>query len=323
MTTTRALLRTSAMLLSLGLSGPILAQGSYPTKAVKIVTASPGTGMDIATRHIASRLADKLGQPVVVEPRAGGGSAVGATVVAAAAPDGYTILTFSNQIILNPWVVKSLPYDPLKDFTPVGRVGYLLETIAVNSNSPLRSMNDVLGEAKAKPNTLRYGTPGVGSPHHLSMEFLSKVKGVQFQHIPYSQTPLVVTDLMGGRVELGVTGVSSVMANAAAGKLRILAVIGKDRFKLLPDVPSTGELGIAGLESPWFGMMGPGGMAPEITARLNKELNAVLAMPEVQEALLKLGNTISPSTTSEFAAQIRSDLERWGKVIKEAGIQPS
>lgn len=298
------------------------AQGSYPTKPIRIMTASPGTSMDISSRVIAARMSERLGQSVIVEARPGGGSAVAATVVAAAPPDGYTLLLFSDQITINPSVIKNLSYDPVKDFTAIGRVGYLLIGIAVNSAFPAKNINDLIAMAKAKPGDIRYGTPGVATPHHLAMEYFSKSKGIVLTHIPFAQSPAVINETVAGRIEIGSGGMGALTPQAQAGKLRILAVIAKERSPLWPDIPALGEYGVD-LNGPWFGFMGPGGLPRDMVERLNRDLNATLAMPDVKEQLNKLGTGVVPSTPAEFAQQIKDDTERWHKVIATAGIKAS
>ena len=294
---------------------------AYPAKVVRIITGSPGSSVDLTSRVIATRLQDRLGQPVIVEARAGGATAVAAVVVAQSPPDGYTLLLFPNQITINPAVIKDLPYDPLKDFAAIGRVGYLLIGIAVNPSVPAASMAELLALAKAKPGALRYGTPGVASPHHLSMEYVIREKGMPITHIPYNQAPVVIADLVAGRIELGMSGLAPLLPMVQSGRIRMLAVLGSVRSPLMPEVPALKEFGVEGLESPWAGLWAPGNTSADIVTRLNRELNTVLAIPEVQEALLKLGTTVSPSSVQEFNAQMRSEVERWRKVVADAGIQ--
>ncbi len=308
--------------LLLAMAAQAQAQGAYPTKPIRIMTASPGTSMDISSRVIAAKMADRLGQSVIVEARPGGGAAIAATVVAVAPPDGYTLLLFSDQITINPSVIKNLSYDPNKDFSPIGRVGYLLIGIAVNTTFPAKNINELVAMAKARPGDIRYGTPGIATPHHLALEYFAKSKGIVLTHIPFAQSPAVINETVAGRIEIGSGGMGALTPHTGpGGKLRILAVIAKERSPLWPDIPALGESGVD-LNGPWFGMLAPGGTARDIVTLLNRDLNATLALPEVKEQLNKLGTSVVPSTPAEFAQQIKEDTERWHKVLADAGIKP-
>ncbi len=299
---------------------PVHAQ-NYPTKPIRILTASAGSGTDGTTRIISAQLEKRLGQTIVIENRAGAGPSVAAGVVAQAAPDGYTLLVFPNQITITPALTKDLPWDPVRDFAPIGRVGISLIAFGVRSDLSMKSLSDVIAYAKANPGRFRYGTSGVGSVHHLSMEYMAQAKGISIVHVPYTNTAAVITDAIGGRTEGAVSAINAMLPQSQAGKLRIVAIVGEKRSPLVPDAPIFQESGVEGVDAPWIGMLAPARTPPEIVTRLNRELNAVLGMPDVVEALAKHGTTVSSSTVAEFTAQVKSEVERWRKVVQGAGIK--
>lgn len=314
-------LREIVCLLCLLISWHAGAQG-YPNRTIKIVTLVTPSSSDTIARAIASRLSEKLGQPVIVDNRPGAGGTVAVMAAVRLAPDGYNFLITPNVITIAPWTSKDLGYDPRKDLVPVGRLAYAPMALVINPDVPAKSFVEFVALIHAQPGKWNYGSPGIGSPQHMSMEYLKQQLSLDMVHIPYPQSPPAVMDVVAGRTAAGVFTMSQVMAMAQTGKLRAIAVIGEKRFKLMPDIPSTQELGVNALEGPWFAMFAPAGTPTTIVERINSEVNTILAQPDIQQLLFAQGISVSTSTPSELGAQVKIDLERWGKVVAGAGMKP-
>lgn len=307
------------------LSAPALAQApSWPTKPVRVIVVYPAGGTsDAVVRQVAERLGPALGQPIVVENRAGAGGSIGMDAVAKAAPDGHTIgFAAISPLTLNPHVMN-VPYDPLKDIAPVASVMfspvYVLGTPAFTG----RTFEEAIAQARQKPGRLNLATSGVATVGHLMLEILKRQAGVDINHVPYKGGGQVITDAAGGHFELFTANPSpGVNAMIQQGKLRVLAVAAPQRLADMPGTPTLAESGYpaANLTSV-FGFFAPARTPPEVVRRLNAEINRVLGEPAVQERLVKLDNVVSTGTPEQFAARIRSEYEANARIVKEAGIR--
>ena len=299
------------------------AQG-YPGKPVHVViTFTPGTSTDIVGRVVAQKLAEFWGQPVVSENRAGAGGSIGSAIVAKAAPDGYTLLVNSSAHAVNPAIYAKLPYDTLKDFIEIAPFAGQPNVLVVAPGSNVKSVADLIAEAKAKPGAINFASAGVGTGTHLNLEKFKLATGINVTHIPYKGTPEVLTDLLGGRVDYYFAPISAAISAVRSGKLRPLAVSTAKRSSQLPDVPTVAESGAPGFEfTLWFGLWGPAGMPANIVDKINRDVNRAVASPDVREQLTKLGNDPMSMTPTEFGRFVRREIEDYGKVVKAAGIQP-
>ena len=302
-----------------------LGQGatSFPNKPVHwIVPYAAGGSADLRARLIGARLAEMWGQPVIVEPKPGAGGVLGTDLLAKAAPDGYTIgMGNFAPLAVNPSLMKSLPYNPQKDFAPVVLIERGPLVLMVNPVTPVKSVKELIALAKTKPG-MGFASSGTGGSHHLSGEMFKAMTGIDIQHIPYKGGAPAASDLMGGHVDMMFELTYAALPAIKAGKLRPLAVTSSERLSVLPDVPTMIESGIAGFESSnWQGVIAPAGTPREVVQKINAAINKVLTMPEVREILLGQGNQVGGGTPEEFAAMIRAETSKWATVIKAAKIQ--
>jgi len=297
------------------------AQPAYPTKLITIVAGyPPGTPVDIVARLIATKLADRVGQPVIVENKPGAGSNLGAIAVAKSPPDGYTLYLSSIANSVNPSFNK-LTFDFQTDFVPVSMVSESPMVLAVHPSMP-STVKDFIAEAKKKPGQLAFGSSGTGTATHLFAELFAYATGIKLTHVPYKGSSQTVTDLLAGRIQLMFSPGGTVLPHIKSGALRGLALSGRQRLAALPDVPTFDEAGIKGLDSAlWFGLNAPAGTPAPVVAYLNKEVGAVLGLPEVKATLTAQMIFPAPSTSEAFGRFIREDTERWQRVVKAAGIK--
>ncbi len=296
----------------------------YPNKQVSIIVGfPPGTATDSVGRVLGERLAQRLGKPFIIDNKPGQGGSIGAAAAAKAAPDGYTLLaTATAPMATNPHLYKNLSYDPLRDFAPIGLHSWLPFVLVVNSNSKFNTLQDFLAHAKAQPGTINYATIGNGTTSHLLMTMLMQSTGVKLNHIPYKGSAQAQTDLIGGQVDITFDTMVSVMPHVKSGRLRALAVSTLGRTKYAPEIPTLHELGVTGFDAgAWLGLVAPAGTPKPIVDKLNRELNAILDEPETQKRLLAMGAEILKSTPDEFAAHIKSEHAKWGKLVREMGVK--
>ena len=296
---------------------------AYPAKPIRNIIALGG-GAEVLARLVAQRAGDALGQPIVVETQSAAGGSIGAQMVARSAPDGYTFLyAATNSQIWHVFLAKTTPYDPVKDFTPITKIGEALLCVVASNAFEANSMKEMIDYARRYPGKLSYGTSGVGTTHHLSGELIKQVTGVDMVHIPYKGGAQVLTDVVGGRISVAFSILATADPLLKSGKIKLLAVNNARRSPLLPNVPTIAEQ-IPGYESPpgWMGYFGPPGLPQPILRRLNTELVKALNHPEVRAKSDEMGFVIGSSTPEELAAQVRHDLDLAGKIIKAAGIQP-
>jgi tripartite-type tricarboxylate transporter receptor subunit TctC len=327
MTTKRfAQLAGAAALASLTLTGslPAFAQGAaadFPTKPIKIIAPFvAGASTDLLARTVGQSMSKKLGQPVIVDNRPGAGGIIAADAAAKSAPDGYTIIMTSAGIMtMNPSIYKKLPYDPVKDFAPLTIATQIPLVVVVNNAVPIRSTKELIDAAKAKPGKLSYGSAGTGTSQHLAGELLKSMAKVDIMHVPYKGGGPAMTDLLGGQIDMMFVQTPSALSQARAGKLRVIAIGSPQRSPLLPDVPTIAESGLPGYNSDtWYGFMAPAGVPPAI---LNKLHGAIVdALNENREKLTKEGFNVTASSQQEMAAAIKSDITKWGAIIKAANI---
>ena len=312
-----------AFALGVLLAAPAAAQ-EYPSKPVRIIVAfSPGTGIDILAREIGREMLQRLHQPFVVENRPGASGNLGMGVVARAEPDGYTISVMVNTFAMNAALFDNLPFDSVKDFAPVGMLARGGLALVVNGNVKASSTRELIEEAKRAPGKLNYASPGVGTPQHLAMELFKSSAGVDLVHVPHKGSAEAVTGLLGGQTDVMFLPVHTTLPYVKSGKLRVLSVASKARNALLPDAPTIAEsAGIAGFEVDlWYAMLAPAKTPREVIDKLNDELHAILGMEAVRTKLAAQGLQLEASTPEQLAALLRTDIDKWSKVIKAAKIK--
>ncbi|MDP9913298.1 tripartite-type tricarboxylate transporter receptor subunit TctC [Variovorax boronicumulans] len=296
---------------------------AWPDQPVTLVVPyTPGTGIDLIARQLSARLPAALGQPVIVENMAGASGNIGSEKVARAKPDGYTLLVQVNTLVMNKGLYKSLAYDPVADFTPVSQTSWGTLLLVTNpATQKAGSLAQLVATAKANPGKLTYATPGVGTPHHLSMALLMQGAGTDLLHVPYKGTAGAVTDLLGGRIDAMFLPVHVALQHIQAGKLKALATGSGHRLPQLPDVPTLAEAGVtADNVDMWYGVLAPKGTPANVVARLNTEIAAVLKSPEVAKSFESQGMVPASSTPAAFGALIQKDAQRWATVVKKGNI---
>jgi tripartite-type tricarboxylate transporter receptor subunit TctC len=303
-------------------SASCLAQ-DYPSKPIRVIVGfPPGGATDLVMRILQPRLSQALQREIVVDNRPGANGTLAAELTAKAPSDGYTLFlaTFA-ALVISPTIGK-VPYDPQRDFTPIARVVELQNIFIAHPSLPVRTMTELIAYAKAHPGALNYATSGAGSTGHLSGELLKNLAGIDWVHVPYRGGGPALTDFLAGQVQVFVAVISTAVPYVKQGKARALAVTGKRRAQALPDVPTVEEAGLPGYESTnWYCLMGPANLPQPIVERLYKEMAAVLAEPQIRQALGERGIDASPSTPAELAAQLRSEAAKWAPLAKSVGLQ--
>ena len=296
----------------------------WPTKPVKLVVPfSPGGFADSAARAINERLAVRLGQPVMIENKVGASGNIGGEMVAKSAPDGYTLLiAFDGAMVINPHVFAKMPFDTLRDFAPVTKLGDAPVIVVAHPTVQVKDLRELIALAKAKPGTLSYGTSGTGGTPHLVGEMLNQRTGTDFQHIPYKGGSQALADAVGGQIPLVFTAIASAQQFLRAGRLKALGITSTARVAALPDVPTFIESGLPDfVVNSWIGVLAPANTPRPIVDRLQRDIAAVLKEPEVRERFAVLGNEPVGNTAEEYGAQIKADLAQWGVIVKRAGIR--
>lgn len=318
----QALIRTLRALCAVALLGAAgAAQAAYPDKPVRlIVPYAAGGGTDTAARMIARKLAPLLGQPVVVENKPGGATQIGTAFVASAAPDGYTLLMGTANLATNSVLYAKLPYDVKKNLTPVIWATDVPVYLLLPAASPIRSLED-LKRAAAQQQGLTFATAGTGSIPHLAGEQFAHQTGIALRHIPYKGSSEAATALVGGQVQMSFDNLPPVYAQVKAGRLRAVAIASQTRNPELPDVPTLAELGVPLSASSWWGVMAPAGTPKDVVALLNRQINAVLADPEVRSYFSGLGMQATGGTAEAFGRHIADETDRWRAVVKQAGVK--
>lgn len=317
----RQFLCASALALA---AGSATAQSPWPNRPIKLVVPfPPGGGTDIISRLVAEKLTTLNGWTLVVDNRGGAAGNIGLDAVAKAAPDGYTVgMGQASNLAINPALYAKMPFDPLKDFTPIVGVSAQPVVLVVRTDSPFRTLADVAAAAKAKPGSLGIAQAGNGTVGHLAGEMLERRAGFQALQVPYKGAGPAMTDLLGGQVPLYFGSSGSVLSQINGGKIRALAVTSAQRLPVLPNVPTVAEQGYAGFEATtWLGLVGPAGMPAEAVARLNAEVVKLLARKDVQDKLAAEGSLPMPGTPAQFGEFMRVEHAKWGALIREAGIK--
>jgi tripartite-type tricarboxylate transporter receptor subunit TctC len=295
---------------------------AYPSQPIKfIVPYTQGTGMDTIARVTGAKLAARLGQPVVVENRPGASGNIGAAMVAKAPADGHTLMVSANTMLMAASTYKNVPYDVLQDFAPITMAAYGTMALVATTKSGVDSVPALVQRAKANPNKMTYGSPGVGTPHHLAMELFKDVAGIEVLHVPYKGTAGAVTDLLGGQIDLMFFPVHTAAPHVKSGAMKALAVGSAKRHPAAPDVPTLKEVGVPNVEvEAWYAFFGPKNLPAPILQKLNSELRAILAEPDVRDMLNKSGLDIESSTPAELKAIMERDFPRWAAVISKNKI---
>jgi tripartite-type tricarboxylate transporter receptor subunit TctC len=320
---TRSLGLTGLGLASLLCASAALAQ-DYPTRPITLlVPQAPGASSDLLARTLGERLQAAWGQPVVIENRPGAGGNVGATLVARAAPDGYTLMIGTDAIMTsNVHLYKSMPFDPVKDLSAVAMAGANIICLAVNSDVPVKTVAELIAYAKANPGKLKYGTPGAASPHHLSGELLALKTGIEIVHVPYRGGGPATNDLIGGHIPMAFLSLSSAVPQLSTGKIRIVGLVEKTRYAAMPDVPTVGET-VPGFEmSSWLGVFAPAAVPAPLIARQSETITKIFNDPPVKEKLATLGLVVTPMSPVAMTEMIKAGIETRGALIKAANIQP-
>ncbi len=298
---------------------------SWPSKPIRLmVPFPPGGSTDIVSRIVAQKLSERLGQAIVIENRGGGGGTIGTAAVARQVPDGYNLTVASTSThVVAPGVYAKLEYDPVKDFAPIGLMAVSPYLLVVNPALPAKSLKELVELSKSKPGKLNYASAGIGSTTHLAMEMLKSVSSTYMLHIPYSGNGPAGTAVVSGQVEILFGSLPALLSQAKSGRVRPLAVGTPKRSPSLPDVPTVAESGYAGFDaSLWLALMAPAGTPPAIIDRVNKEIGALIATPEMKAALDKAGAEPLTGTPADLAAMIRDGVPKYAKIIKTAGITP-
>ncbi|MPZ42985.1 MAG: tripartite tricarboxylate transporter substrate binding protein [Betaproteobacteria bacterium] len=309
---------------ALGLTAALCPAQEYPVKPVRmIIPYPPGGGTDFFARTLGAKLSEAFGQPVVMENRAGAAGVIGADAAAKAAPDGYTIfIGQASNLAINPHLMTKLPYDPLRDFSPVSLVGGSPSLLVVHPSLPVHTVKDLVALARAKPGAIVYASAGTGSPGHISTEYFKRVAGIELLHVPYKGARPALTNVLAGEASLYFTSPVAAQPLVKAGRLRQVAVTSAKRFAPLPEVPTIAESGYPEIDIvSWWGLLTPANVPSEIVARLHAQTVKSMNAPETKDWLAKQGVAVMTNTPDEFAKFIRSEIDKWGRMVKASGAR--
>ena len=295
---------------------------AYPAQAIRIIVPfTPGTGMDIIARTVGPKLSERLGQPVIIENKPGASGNIGAEMVARSAPDGYTVMITANTMLIAASLYRNVPYNPLTDFAPISLAAWGTLMLVANPGTNIDGVADLIARAKAQPGKITYGSPGIGTPHHMSMELFKDLTGTNLLHVPYKGSAGAVTDLLSGQINVMFLPIHVAMPYVKAGRLKALAVGSARRHPNAPDLPTLQETGVRGAEvDMWYAFMAPKGTPAPSVAKLDAELRSILAEPEIKANFDKQGMDAASSTPDELNALMRRDYARWAAVIKKNNI---
>ena len=296
---------------------------TYPSQPIRfVVPFTPGTGMDIIARTVAPKLSERLGQPVVVENKPGASGNIGAEAVARAPADGHTLMVQANTLLMAANLYPNVPFNPVSDFSPVSLAAWGTLMLVANPRTGIDSVAALIAQAKSQPGRITYGSPGIGTPHHMAMELFQDLTNTRFLHVPYKGSAGAVTDILSGQINVMFLPIHVAMSFVKAGKLRALAVGSAKRHPTAPDLPSLEELGIRGAEvSIWYAFLAPKGTPAPVVGKLNHELKSILGQRELKEIFEKQGMDAATSTPDELQSLIQRDYVRWGQVIKKNNIK--
>jgi len=312
-----------ASLMAAPLVGAQSATQSFPTKPIRfVVPFPPGGGNDILARALAPKMSEILGQQVVVDNRAGAGGNIGADFVAKSPSDGYNIVIASNQVTMNPWIYSKLPFDIAKDFSPIAQIASVPMLLAIHPEVPAKNLQEFIALAKAKPGSLNYSTPGLGTPQHIAFEVFNFDAGVKVTHVPYKGTSPSIVDLIGGQVQATIGTMASLEQHVKTGKVRAIAVSTPQRSPTMPDVPTIEEGGLKGYNVPlWYSVLAPANTPKEIVAKISASIRDALQDPQTKAQLAKQGFVESYLDPAQMTALIKQDLTYWQKAINNIGLK--
>ena len=321
---TRNAVRVVCALLATAATASVFAQAGYPVKPVRlIVPSSPGGGTDIVARIISPDLSKRLGQQVVVENRAGAGTMIGIEAAARSAPDGYTLLMGLSTLAINSALYKKVPYDPVRDFAPITQAVSSASIIVVHPSLPVKSVKELIAFARARQGQLNYASAGIGTYPHMTMALFLSMTQLKMEHIPYKGTGPAMIDMIAGQVSTMAATILTGMPHIRSGRLRPLGITSTARSPIVPEIPTVAEAGVPGYESvQWYGMLAPARTPKEIVTRLHAEMTRILQQPDIKERFAGDGADPVGNTPEEFARYIQSELVKWAKVAREAGIKP-
>ncbi len=309
---------------SFAAQGKPSAGSAYPDKPIRFIIPYPAGGAtDVLSRILGERLAAQVGQPVVADNRGGAAGRIGLDLLAKSPPDGYTISLPSSGVAISATLIRNMPYDPLRDFAPVTLVADIPNLVITPATLPVTTLKDFIALLKSKPGAYNYGSGGVGATNHITAELFQLVAGVRMSHVPYKSSAAGLTDVISGQVQMMLIGPPAAAPHVQAGRLRALAVAYHKRFSGMPEVPTTAEAGLPGVDAPtWYGIVVPAGTPKTIVDRLNREFVAMLNTTELKKHMLLLGAEPRPQTPEEFSQFMRREVDKWAKVIKAAGVKP-
>ena len=310
-------------LLAAPLVGAQSAAQSFPNKPIRfVVPFPPGGGNDILARALAPKMSEILGQQVVIDNRAGAGGNIGADFVAKSPPDGYTIVIASNQVTMNPWIYSKLPFDIAKDFSPIAQIASVPMLLAINPEVPAKNLKEFIALAKAKPGSMNFSTPGLGTPQHIAFEVFNFDAGVKVTHVPYKGTSPSIVDLIGGQVQATIGTMASLEQHVKSGKVRAIAVSTPQRSPTMPDVPTIEEGGLKGYNVPlWYSVLAPANTPKEIVAKISASIRDALKDPQTKAQLERQGFVESYLDPAQMTALIKQDLTYWQKAINNIGLK--
>ncbi|MDP2396881.1 MAG: tripartite tricarboxylate transporter substrate binding protein [Burkholderiales bacterium] len=316
-------IRCGAALALVLFAGAAVAQ-SWPARPVRLISPfAPGGGADITSRAVAQKLATSFGQQVIVDNRGGAGGMLGVDLAAKSPPDGYTLVMGTiGPIAINPSLLSKMPYDPIRDLAPISQAAVAVNVLVVHPSLPVKSVKEFIALAKSRPNDLNYGSSGSGAADHLAGELFNAMVGVKMAHIAYKGGAPAMLDLVGGNVQLVFSTLSTATAAIESNRVRALAVAGSQRFAGMPELPTMSEAGLKGFEvNNWYGLFAPAGTSKDIIARVSADAGKALAMADVKKRLMDAGIIAVSSSPEAFAAYIRAETDKWGKVIRTANIK--
>lgn len=304
--------------------GAMAQTAPFPSKPLRLlIGAPPGGGNDIVGRAMAQKLGDALGQPVVVENRPGAGSMLAADLVAKAPADGYAIYLANSSFAFAPSIYRNLPFDPLKSLSTIGQIGKVPLVVLVNKAEAVNTLGELVELARSKPGTVNFGSGGSGSPQHLAGEQLNSIAGIKMVHVAYKGTGPAMTDLIGGQIQVMIEPLAAALPQVRGGRIKALAVTSPQRVPALPEVPTAGEAGFAGLDvTNWYGMVVPAGTPADAIGKLNAALRKTLADPATVTSLQSQGISVAAGSPAEFSELIQTEIVRWKPIIEKAGVQP-
>jgi tripartite-type tricarboxylate transporter receptor subunit TctC len=303
---------------------PAPGQQDYPAKPIRIVVGvAPGGATDILARVIGTKMGENLRQQVIVENRPGANHVIGGQFTQKSAPDGYTLQVIPEGWVINASMHAKLPFDPVRDFTPIAMLALVPNVLTVHPSLPVRSVREFIALARSRPGQLDYGISGVGAPSHMSGELLKALTRIEYTYVPYKGQSLVLTDLLGGQIHFAFPSIPASVGFIRTGRLVPLGVTTAQRASALPDVPTIEEAGVPGYEvAGWYGVIGPAGIPQALVARINREINVIMTAPETREQLSRQGADPRTGTAEEFASAMMRDVTKWRKVVAAAGIKP-